>query len=118
MEAFGNKGKGILACRRADGSGHAMYFQNERQADGRYKPVIYDGQIGKKYDSLQHVFEAENFDSTQFSTVTRLDNATPNWNHLAEDNVLRMDYTNHNMNKVMDIKTGQTWNANSIRFTK
>lgn len=116
MAAFGNKGQGIFSCRRADGSGHALYFQNEKQENGQYKPVIYDGQIGKRYTDIKQVFDAENFDSSQFSTITRLDNATPNWKHLDEDNVIRMNYSNRGMNKVLNTTTGQYWDADSFKY--
>lgn len=89
MQSFGNQGKGVLSVRHKNGGGHAVYFQMEKQADGKLRPTIYDGQIAKKYDSLAEFLRAENADMSQFSQVTRLDNATPNWKHLAEDGVIR-----------------------------
>lgn len=117
LESFGNKGKGMLGCRRADGSGHSIYFQNEKGEDGKYHPVIYDGQIARRYTSLADLFEAESFDETQFSTITRLDNATPNWDHLAEDSVSRMNYSNDNLNSVRNTKDGRQYLANNFRYT-
>ena len=100
MLSFGNQGKGELIIRHKTGGGHAVYFQNERGADGRVRPVIYDGQIGKRYDNVASFLKAEHADMTQFSTVTRLDTSTPNWEHLAEDSVCRMNFTNHERNLV------------------
>lgn len=106
MSSFGNQGKGVLSIRHATGGGHAVYFQNERGIDGRVRPVIYDGQIGKRYDTVAQFLKAEHADMTQFSTVTRLDTATPNWKNLAEDSVCMLP-----SNKVpavdRDRKTGE-----------
>lgn len=100
MASFGNQGKGTLGIRHKNGSGHAVYFQNERGADGKVRPVIYDGQIGKRYDTVAEFLKAENADMTQFSTVTRLDTATPNWKNLAEDSVCRMNFADEKRNMV------------------
>ena len=89
MQSFGNQGKGVLSIRHKNGGGHAVYFQMEKQADGKLRPTIYDGQVAKKYDSLSQFLREENADMTQFSRVTRLDGATPNWKHLAEDGDIR-----------------------------
>ena len=117
MASFGHQGKGMLGCRRADGSGHSIYFQNEKDEDGVWRTKIYDGQIGKKYDNIRDLFEAESFDDTQFSTITNLTNATPNWDHLAEDSVSRVNYTNSNLNVVQDIRNGQHWLADNFKYT-
>lgn len=117
MASFGHQGKGMLGCRRADGSGHSIYFQNEKNDDGKWETKIYDGQIGKRYDSVKELFEAESFDDTQFSTITNLTNATPNWEHLAEDSVSRVNYSNKNMNVVQDIRTGKSWLADNFKYT-
>jgi hypothetical protein len=89
LQSFGNQGKGVLSVRHKNGGGHAVYFQMEKQADGKLRPAIYDGQIAKKYDSLSEFLRAENADLSQFTQITRLDGSTPNWKHLAEDGVLR-----------------------------
>lgn len=117
MASFGRQGKGMLGCRRADGSGHSVYFQNERGEDGKYKTVIYDGQIGRKYDSLKDLFDAESFDESQFSRITNLSTATPNWEHLAEDSVSRVNYKNRDLNVVQNIKDGRVFTADNLRFT-
>lgn len=117
MASFGHQGKGMLGCRRADGSGHSIYFQNEKGDDGKWSTVIYDGQIGRKYNSVKELFDAESFDDTQFSRVTNLTNATPNWDHLAEDSVSRVNYKNKSLNVVQNINTGNVYDANKLRFT-
>lgn len=117
MASFGHQGKGMLGCRRADGSGHSIYFQNEKDSNGKWSTVIYDGQIGRKYNSVKELFDAESFDDTQFSRITNLTNATPNWDHLTEDSVARVNYTNKSLNVVQNIKTGKIYDANKITFT-
>lgn len=117
MKAFGNQGKGTLSIRHKNGGGHAVYFQNERQSDGTIRPVIYDGQIAKKYSSLSEFLRAENADMTQFSRVTRLDGATPNWKHLAEDGVIRANFADETRKKVRDTKTGVTYYASKLRYS-
>lgn len=118
MAGFGNKGSGVLGSRRADGSGHAVYFQNEKGPDGKYRPVIYDGQIGKRYEDVEEYFRLEGFDDSLFSTITRTDIATPNWDHLAEDSVVRTNFKNASMNVVKDSRTGTYYNADQLQFTR
>ena len=89
MKSFGNQGKGMLGIRHKNGGGHSVYFQMEKQADGKLRPTIYDGQIAKKYNSLSDFLKEENADLSQFTRITRLDGTTPNWKHLAEDGVIR-----------------------------
>ena len=90
MASFGNQGKGMLDIRHRNGGGHAVYFQNERGRDGKIHTIIYDGQIGKRYDKFSDFLKYEHADTSQFSTVTRLDTATPNWKKISEDSVCRV----------------------------
>lgn len=87
MRSFGNKGMGEFIMRYASGSGHSMFFQNEKQGDGRYEPVIYDGQTGKKLGSVVDAIDKLGFDTSQFGQITRLDDATPNMEKMIEDSV-------------------------------
>lgn len=116
LESFGNQGKGVINVRHKNGSGHAVYFQMEKSQDGKVRPVVYDGQIAKKYSSLSEFLRAEQVDTTQFTEVTRLDGATPNWKHLAEDNVIRANFTDPTRHKVRDTKTGDWWYGGNFSY--
>ena len=91
MMSFGKRGKGEISVRHANGSGHSVFFQMERDpSTGQTKPVVYDGQIGKRYGSVLDFLRSEQADLSQFTTITRLDDARPNFAHMAEDSVIRM----------------------------
>lgn len=116
LQSFGNQGKGTIGIRHKNGGGHAVYFQNEKSQDGQLRPVIYDGQIAKRYGSLSEFLRAEQADMSQFTRVTRLDGATPNWKHLAEDGVIRANFADESRKKVVDTKTGNSYYAGNFRF--
>lgn len=100
ISKFGNKGSGEFVGRRADGSGHSVYFQNVRGSDGKYHTQFVDGQVGKVYDSLSSLYEAEGFDKSQMGRITRFDNATPNFKHMAQDSVVRSVLTDERQNQI------------------
>ena len=103
ITSFGNKGSGEFIARRADGSGHSVYFSHDLTgSDGKRKLGFFDGQTGEVYDSIESLYDAQGFDKSQFAQITRLDNATPNWKHMSEDSVSRMSYVNENMNRIWD----------------
>ena len=117
MAGFGNQGKGVLNIRHENGSGHAVYFQNERGTDGRTRPMIYDGQIGRKYGSLSEFLKKECVDLGQAVEITRLDGTTPNWEHLAEDSVCRMNLSDRGRNLVYNVRQGRVVNtSDNFRF--
>lgn len=116
LQSFGNQGKGTIGIRHKNGGGHAVYFQMEKSQDGQLRPVIYDGQIAKRYGSLSEFLRAEQADMSQFTRVTRLDGATPNWKHLAEDGVIRANFADESRKKVIDTKTGNSYHAGNFRF--
>ena len=117
MTKFGNKGKGALGIRHADGSGHSVYFQNERGEDGKYRPIVYDGQIGTRYGTFDEFVQKEHVDVSRGFRITRLDNATPNWKHLNEDSVVRMSFKDHSRNLVKDTRDDRYFYADNIRYT-
>lgn len=117
MASFGNQGKGSLSIRHANGSGHSVYFQNERGSDGKIRPMIYDGQVGTRYGSLSDFLKREHVDIGQAVKITRLDGTTPNWEHLAEDSVCRMNFTASNRNRVMNTRRNESWGANDFYFS-
>lgn len=116
MASFGNQGKGTLNIRHANGSGHMVYFQNERGSDGRTRPIIYDGQIATRYDSLSDFLKRESVDLSRPMEITRLDTATPNWGHLAEDSVIRMGFKDTSRNLVENTRQGGRWKSDDFRF--
>lgn len=116
LESFGAEGLGVLSIARANGAGHAVYFQNERQADGSYKPVIIDGQARKKYTSLEAFLQAEGADIRQFTTITRLDRATPNWAHIGEDSAVLSTHSKKGMQAVFAPSSGLTYDSDNVRF--
>lgn len=109
ISRFGNKGSGEFVGRRADGSGHSVYFQNVRGDDGKYHTQFVDGQVGKVYDSLSALYDAEGFDKSQMGRITRFDNATPNFNHMAQDSVVRLSLVDQRQNQISVLsENGQT----------
>lgn len=110
IDSFGRGGTGEFIARRADGSGHSVYFMKEKHSWG-YQQQFIDGQDGRVYESLDDLYRAQCFDKTQMAQITRLDNATPNYDHMAEDSVLRMTYANENMNRIVDVKNDRMFNA-------
>lgn len=112
FNTLGNNGSGALGVKNSDGSGHSVYCYMDN--DGFH---IADGQIGEIFSSLPRSKYEEylntgelpanltfrdfsttmvlftylngfNFDMDATMSVTRLDTATPNLKHMAEDNVL------------------------------
>ena len=111
ISGFGTKGSGEFIARRPDGSGHSVYFENVKQSDGSYKTIYRDGQIGVSYNSLSSLYKAEGFDTKQFAQITRLDNATPNFDHMGQDSVIRYHNNGEEMRKfktgLLDVSTGK-----------
>lgn len=110
LNKMGHKASGEFNMRRPDGSGHSVYFQTIK-TDSGYETQFIDGQTRKKYagsDALSQLIAQEGFDTTKFANITRLDNATPNFSHMAEDSVARVNYTNKDMNAVAS-KQGDYW---------
>lgn len=95
IKSFGNHGSGTIGVRRADGSGHSMHFS--AIAGGGVE--VQDGQTAETYNSIAEALTAEGHDFNQFCKITRLDCATPNIKHMAEDSVLRMDSSYASLNR-------------------
>jgi hypothetical protein len=87
----------------------------DRDSTGQYRTFFVDGQVGKTYGSVDDLINAEGFSRDSFANITRLDNATPNFKHMAEDSVCRVSYTNPDMNRIYNqnddymYKTGTRW---------
>lgn len=107
IKSFGNHGSGTIGVRRADGSGHSMHFS--AIAGGGVE--VQDGQIAKTYNSIAEALTAEGHDFNQFCKITRLDCATPNIKHMAEDSIIRYDTRNQTK-----FTTGVTRTSNSMSY--
>lgn len=113
ISRFGNKGSGEFVGRRADGSGHSVYFQNVKGDDGKYHVQFVDGQVGHVYDSLSALYDAEGFDRSQMGRITRFDNATPNFKHMAQDSVIRASIVDERQNQISTLLDGKQTNYSS-----
>lgn len=83
---------GTIAGHRDEGGGHILNW--ERTEDGvtfvDLQPVN-----GIFKNDINSVFDNEDFNKTKGCTVYRLDEATPNWDHMAEDGVFRVAKDGH-----------------------
>lgn len=116
-KVLGNNGSAALDFRYPSGGGHSMYAY----FDPKNGFTIADGQTGKYFtDSsassrkeqissvLSYLKNSYGYDmDNQFSTVMRLDTATPNYEHMAEDSVIRTNYVNESMNNIRNKNTGK-----------
>lgn len=115
IKDFGAGASGMFDFRYpGTNAGHAMYFEVNQDNSVSF----LDGQNGKSYGSLEEVQKTYGFDTERELAVTRLDTCTPNWDHMAEDSVIRPARTFSNMfnyeekHKVVNRKTGKlvdTW---------
>jgi len=107
IDSFGRDGSGEINMRRPDGSGHSVYFMKDRDpSTGQYRTYYVDGQCSRTYGSLEDLMTREGFSRDTPATITRLDTATPNFKHMAEDSVCRVSYSNASMNRIQDTRTG------------
>lgn len=88
---FGAGASGSITLTYGDGSnGHAIYWTT----DGA-QVYFYDGQndnsitYSRTGDQLGKVYDTYRFNPENSVLVYRLDQATPNWDHMAEDSVIR-----------------------------
>lgn len=101
MVGFGNQGKGFIDMSFKTGGGHSVYFQNERGKDGKIHPVVYDGQVGQRYEKFSDFlkeyepsFKERRVDGLPVGSgmhITRVNGATPNWKALEQDRVVQVD---------------------------
>ena len=117
ISVFGNNGRGEITFSYPNGGGHSVYAYRD---DSGY--AISDGQSnvkisGRSWFSVMAKAEKHyGFGGEGYYTCTRLDTATPNWDHLEKDSVLRVNYKNTNMNQIYNSKLGSygvLWDARS-----
>lgn len=88
IDSFAQRGaRGSIVGMYGQTSGHCLYWES----NGNYSFNFYDGQNGK---SMKDVTFADMFVEYGFNAdypvfMDRLDQATPNWDHMAEDSVIR-----------------------------
>lgn len=83
LSSYGEGASGTISGFYPSGGGHCMHFSVE------YGRVwVQDGQNGRTFSSVQQAAEACGFDTSQPFESHRLDKATPNWDHMAEDSVI------------------------------
>lgn len=86
---------GEINFRYPDGSGHSIFYYNDRNNN----LYLRDEQCAREFkiDDMNSLYDVGHntygFDLDKFSNITRLDTATPNFDHMAEDHVI-MDYHN------------------------
>lgn len=90
IKKFGKNGSGTIGITYASGGGHAFNFTTNRKTG---ETTYIDSQsgkvIGNSWNDVTNFFAKLN-DNT-YIRVTRLDTATPNFKHMAEDDVI--DYS-------------------------
>lgn len=84
LASYGDGASGAIAGYYPNGKGgHAMHFS---VTNG--KVHVQDGQNGRRFNSIREVAETYGFDMNREMHSYRLDTATPNWDHMAEDSVI------------------------------
>ena len=84
LASYGDGASGTIAGFYPNGAGgHAMHFS---VSNGEVH--VQDGQNGRHFKSIREAAETYGFDTSRDMQSFRLDNATPNWDHMAEDSVI------------------------------
>lgn len=85
LKNLGPGSSGSIAGYYPNGAGgHCMHWSVDKDGDF----TIEDGQNGKRFSSISEAADTYGFDTDREFSAFRLDNATPNWDHLEEDNVI------------------------------
>ena len=107
-KVFGNNGRGEVTFTYPSGGGHSVYAYRDQ-----YGYTVSDGQCDRKFtgnswrEAMRKVEEYYGLSGEGTYTCTRLDTATPNWKNLEQDSVLRVLYSNTNMNQMYKPSTKQ-----------
>lgn len=85
LSNFGPGSSGAISGFYPNGAGgHCMHWSVDR--DGNFS--VEDGQNGRRFSSIQEAADTYGFDMDREFLAHRLDNATPNWDHMEEDSVI------------------------------
>lgn len=92
--------------------GHSMFYFCNSNGELRVK----DGQIDKTYniddpEGIGQFFDQYGFSKDDGAKITRLDNTTPNFEHMSEDSVLRAASSDVEVNQVKDRNTGERYSG-------
>lgn len=86
LKSYGPGTSGTISIQYGNGTGHAMHWTNDTQ--GNF--TIEDGQNGKMFNSVSSMTEQYGADKSLGFTTYRLDNCEPDWDHMAQDSVVRI----------------------------
>lgn len=90
IKKFGKNGSGTIGIKYASGGGHSFNFTTNRKTGVTSYVDSQTGKvIGHSWNDVTNFFSA--LDDNSFIRVTRLDTATPNFKHMAQDDVI--DYS-------------------------
>lgn len=87
-----NGAAGTISGQRDDGGGHVL---NWEKTEHGVKFMDFQPKNGITKTDINSVFDNENFNKEKDCTIYRLDTATPNWDHMAEDGVIRINKDGH-----------------------
>ena len=83
------KSSGTLDFFYPGGAGHSVHYYHEFDEEVGNTWLIQDGQSNHSYEALSDYFIDYGFDRNKSCYFTRLDNCEPDWDHLAEDSVVK-----------------------------
>lgn len=89
IDKFGRRGCGTIGIRYKNGGGHSFNFVTDGHGNTKY----VNSQTGDVLDGWGQVlkFFGGNIDENQRIRITNLTTATPNFKHMAEDDVINYD---------------------------
>lgn len=87
LKSYGPGTSGTISIKYpGSNNGHAMHWTND--TEGNF--TIEDGQNGKIFSSLKQMTDSYGADTSAGYTTYRLDNCEPDWDHMAQDSVVRI----------------------------
>lgn len=106
LKGYGQNASGALVGRYPNnGGGHAMFWSRDSDT-GQF--MVSDGQNSSFFGSVKEAFDHYGFDKSQGAWTYRLDNCEPDFNHMAEDSVIRSPFgtntkvRNKNSGRIVD----------------
>ena len=85
LSGYGPGSSGSISGFYPNGAGgHCMHWSVDK--GGNFS--VEDGQNGRRFSSIKEAADTYGFDLSRKFSAFRLDNATPNWDHLEEDSVI------------------------------
>lgn len=112
---------GTIDMRNQNGGGHV--FNWDHKSDGSFG--VYDGQTGDIYkgDTIedcmnQYLEDSPWFDRNDRVVTNNMTNAEPNWDHMAEDSVVRVNDGNMALTKQTDIYWNGGYVVDENRFAR